>query len=195
MIQNIRRKGKRCMEYLPEALSIMGIGVTVVFLTLSLLIIALWALGRLIPKHIVSAGEEKVSLDQEETTVLGKTLESSKNIRVAMIAVALAHSIQNNPTRTQSISAPKKQRVWWTQGLTAQFVGRTIPQETGANWKVGKDWINRNYNTEQIVGSLVFNERIKEPPSKKTNSTPNNKEAAAAAAVAIAQRIENPIAR
>ena len=92
MIQNIRRKGKRCMEYLPEALSIMGIGVTVVFLTLSLLIIALWALGRLIPKHIVSAGEEKVSLDQEETTVLGKTLESSKNIRAAMIAVALAGS-------------------------------------------------------------------------------------------------------
>ena len=66
------------MEYLPEALSIMGIGVTVVFLTLSLLIIALWALSRLAPKHIVSAGEEEVSFDQEDTMVLGKTTPNSK---------------------------------------------------------------------------------------------------------------------
>lgn len=183
------------MEYLPEALSIMGIGVTVVFLTLSLLIIALWALSRLAPKRIVSAGEEEVSFDQEDTMVLGKTTPTSKNIRAAIIAVTLANSLENLKKEPKSSLEQKQQRAWWTRGLTDQFIDRTAPQAASTTWNIGKDWINRNYAEEEIAGRIVFNARAVESPSRKSTSTPNNKEAAAAAAVAIAQVIENPNSR
>jgi Na+-transporting methylmalonyl-CoA/oxaloacetate decarboxylase gamma subunit len=180
------------MEYLPEAISIMGIGITVVFLTLSFLVVALWALAHFTPTPTVSAGEEVGSLNQDNIMKPQKSSPPKENVRAAIIAVALARLLRYSAILPIPSPSQKRTRLWWEQGLTNQFIDRTNPQEIGNSWKIGGDWRNRNYTTTQSVQRLTFSATTEPSPTRIHAPNVSNKEAAAAAAVAIAHTIEKP---